>query len=345
MAPSTFHSFSRLPCELRLQIWEAACFPSSRYHRGLHYIDVNDNQRLEKCREDWVMPPEDQNPGGQANRSAYIWDEGLWTTCKESREVIKRHSRIEDWLRIQVDPGCKDPLRTSCEGDWVGGREAVPPGKVTIQRSDETSNLLVYPARDMFCIKTSDWCKGTYFYMDICVPFIRSELSELLVQNIALEFDSSWNSPFPTTMFQLSREDSARGPLAKMLLEVCLNPHRSLSNIWIIDKTTHWVKTGEHDLRTVYHDCDDEYVEVGWFDTRSETTERECYGDVTKFMIKLGEWADGYMDDLGRINGVLFFTRALPLGEQFEVAKAVRLLVRRSNELSEVTDVDNTCAN
>ncbi|KAJ4251512.1 hypothetical protein NW762_011499 [Fusarium torreyae] len=345
MAPSTFHPFSRLPAELRLQIWEAACFPSSRHHRGLHYIDVSYFQRPEEPKENWVIPLEGQNSGCQSDSSAYLWDGGLWNTCKESREVIKCHTHIDDWLRIHQHLSPKGPLLMTCKGDWDGGEEAVPPGKLTFQKPDENWNLVVYPARDIFCVKTSDLKKLSMFHpMDLNVSSIRSgKSSTLWVQNIALEFDSSWNSSFPHRIFGSCQEMSDRGLLAEMLLGLCRDYQVLASDLWIIDKTAHWVRNANRDLGTVYHDCDDEYVEVGLYDTRSESTGEGYYSDVTSFISNLGEWADRDLDAFGRAYDP--WIRAVPNREPFKVAKSIRLLVRRSNEVSEVTDVEDSCAN
>jgi hypothetical protein len=53
----TFHPFSRLPPELRLKIWKAACLPrSSRLERGLQYVTVDAVDTKDSWREDYVHP-------------------------------------------------------------------------------------------------------------------------------------------------------------------------------------------------------------------------------------------------------------------------------------------------
>ncbi|KAF4966973.1 hypothetical protein FSARC_5412 [Fusarium sarcochroum] len=331
-SPPTFHSFSRLPCEIRLQIWEAACFPSSRHHRGLHYIDIKYWRMKESTCRNWVIPLQEQGFGCQIDRSAYIWDGGLWKTCKESREVIKRHLHVDDWLRIQEDPSREYRLLYRCKGDWVGAEEAVPPGKITALKCEDERDIVVHPARDVFYIKASDWNPEENLYTPtiVSVPFIRSEAvwCTLYIQNIAFEFDSNWISPFPESIFCLRKESSPRGLLATMLLDICRDYRCSTSNLWLIDKSARWVRRPREDLMTVYRDWDDEYVEVG------------C--DVTDFILDLGHWGDRALDLFGRVDDS-HWTTAVPHRKPFEVAKSVRL-VRRRNEVTEFTDVDDNSA-
>lgn len=97
MVSYTFHPFSRLLTELRLKIWEAACFPSQQHHKALHYfklLDVDDYS-TKVCQMKYeTQDPDSDHCSNSAYPSVYIWDAGLWTACKESREVILRHLQL-----------------------------------------------------------------------------------------------------------------------------------------------------------------------------------------------------------------------------------------------------------
>ncbi|EXM15110.1 hypothetical protein FOTG_16507 [Fusarium oxysporum f. sp. vasinfectum 25433] len=100
-------------------------------------------------------------------------------------------------------------------------------------------------------------------------------------QDFAIEFDQSWSINRPGNIYDLSKENSARGYLEKLLFDRA--HHRNfdgLENIWLIDKGAMWSRhphqyyctsdaeglqeapTPEHQIIAVYRGCDTEYVEV-----------------------------------------------------------------------------------
>lgn len=82
------------------------------------------------------------------------------------------------------------------------------------------------------------------------------------IKNIALEFDKSWLTDFPSCTYNLSGESSARGYFASVLKQT---RRRNIARIdlWIIDKEAKW--SGQFFKRdTVYRDCDAEYIEIEW---------------------------------------------------------------------------------
>ncbi|EWY81170.1 hypothetical protein FOYG_15448 [Fusarium oxysporum NRRL 32931] len=141
MSPA-FCYFKRLPIELRLKIWEAACLPSTDADHGLHYVtldvveegkgsveDVDDEEYLENLvifdanlegyDEEFEVesddtgyvtlralkrPCEKSSEATNPNKSAYLWDAGLWLACKESRSVIAKHLDFEGWLAFREQP-------------------------------------------------------------------------------------------------------------------------------------------------------------------------------------------------------------------------------------------------
>ncbi|KAF4966972.1 hypothetical protein FSARC_5411 [Fusarium sarcochroum] len=350
MASATFHPFAKLPLELRLQIWEAACLPSSKHHRGLHYMDI-EAEELENrgamivLRCDWSSPPEKRDPISLSNRSAYLWDGGLWRACKESRKVIVHHSHVNDWFRIQRI--CEDEHKWLGDqnGDWIGGDEAVPPSELIIQEDGEEWHLMVYPVRDVFCISASDWASlPSLEHLTIQVPFVGydGDIYSFPAKNLALEFDSSWNLNWDfghDDLWDLREEESPRGLLANMLADVARDPD-FLPKLWLIDKSARWIARPGQDLSTVYHDCDSEYVEISCKDTRSGTTKYASRGAVTEFMEKLGRVCDWEYNNEYRQASCCCPCLGY-LDDPFEVEKYVRILVRRDNEVGEFTNEDD----
>ncbi|ENH71930.1 hypothetical protein FOC1_g10002123 [Fusarium oxysporum f. sp. cubense race 1] len=96
--PPAFRYFKRLPIELRLKIWEAACLPSTDADHGLHYVT------LDVVEEALKRPCEKSSEATNPNKSAYLWDAGLWLACKESRSVIAKHLDFEGWLAFREQP-------------------------------------------------------------------------------------------------------------------------------------------------------------------------------------------------------------------------------------------------
>jgi len=99
MSSPTFHPVPRLPAEIQLQIWKAACIISSfpgyeSYEQaGLHYVNVDTVKTGGRDRLTLRALNNKQGPNGDEeipnnNRSAYMWDGGLWGACRLSREVI-----------------------------------------------------------------------------------------------------------------------------------------------------------------------------------------------------------------------------------------------------------------
>ena len=151
MALITFHRFNQLPAELRLQIWEAACQPlPTRSNRGIHYVAAKDGLIVAKP-DNWS-----QSPGtGDASRSAFLIDGGLWRAYKESRNAISKHTRFNDWARVHKQAITINVLDT-CRADWAGGEDSMHPAFIETSKGEGDCRVLVYPYRDIFCIQVDD---------------------------------------------------------------------------------------------------------------------------------------------------------------------------------------------
>uniref|UniRef100_A0A4E9DWY7 2EXR domain-containing protein n=1 Tax=Gibberella zeae TaxID=5518 RepID=A0A4E9DWY7_GIBZA len=135
---TTFPIFPKLPVELRLKVWKAACFPRTTTDHGLHYVTVNSveevwddedtivtlnpnlqgyDEELEVERYDtaYVKLQAFKRPQRRSatldtsakliNSSAYLWDAGLWTAYVESRIVITKELDLMGWSRLRNGPG------------------------------------------------------------------------------------------------------------------------------------------------------------------------------------------------------------------------------------------------
>lgn len=110
---ATFHYFSALPCELRLQIWELSVRPTQPNMVGIHYVSMTERPKEDNKAVNAVPRI---GYGDARNRSAYMWDAGLWATCRESRKVAMKAFKMGSWeARIRQIESMKK------RGEWVWG--------------------------------------------------------------------------------------------------------------------------------------------------------------------------------------------------------------------------------
>ncbi|CAF3577234.1 unnamed protein product [Fusarium graminearum] len=109
MASSTFHPFPRLPLELRQQIWREACFLSGPFQRGLQ------RRPLE--------------------------------ACKESREVIIKHTHFEEWIQLQNQAIEEGHGLMGYAADWDSCEAAGHTN--AIKEGNQEWHVLLYPAHDI----------------------------------------------------------------------------------------------------------------------------------------------------------------------------------------------------
>lgn len=152
------------------------------------------------------------------------------------------------------------------------------------------------------------------------------------MENLALEFDLSWNHALPEYIYDLRMEESPRGLLAKLIDEMVY--WLDFPGLWLVDKSVYWRAEPDRDYSTVFYDCDGEYVEIGWDDTYSDHSGTGAgQGPVTYFIRELASLCDSHYTDLSR--GDLTPGYHEELVHQFSVEASVRLLVRRDKQRSE----------
>ncbi|KAF5529389.1 tetracycline resistance protein [Fusarium napiforme] len=229
MAASSFHPFPRLPTELRLQIWTAACLFHHPSDYKIHYIDV------EPTSTEGTLSPSHEFTAclaGGDNDSACLRNGGLWKACKESRDVMMQHSRIGGH-------GCEKNGILGNTDDWY---------------------LPVCAWHDIFCIKskTLNTPDDHDEAWQIKIPDLSPKGSQMMdIDNIAFEFDESWNRDMPKSYDDLMREKSTRGFLSCLLYNKSRH-EMTTPNIWIILKTFDHHKGS----RTAWHHYDTDYFQI-----------------------------------------------------------------------------------
>ncbi|KAF4341246.1 tetracycline resistance [Fusarium beomiforme] len=350
---SIFHLFPKLPIELQVKIWKAACLPSSNADCGIHYVTVDvveENKEDEEEFENSVVfdenlegyddeleiesddtgyvtlravkriqekPNTSQQP--VLNTSAYLWDAGLWSACKESRHVITEHFDIDGWNKLREQPFDMD----TDQPGWY--HKSFPSTIVPRSKKDEEWRPIVIPARDIFCIDNSKLkpLSPSLFGMKLLAPFLGTRKFTIMERwNIAFKFDIRWNQAPPHTVRRLKRENSPRGLLANWV-EIFADDITA-PNLWIIDDNVRWVARAGQVFDTVYRDCGRDYVQVDWSATRSGKASGEK-GAVYDFMTYFGALCD--QEDMYDLIGMGL--SPVP----FETSDYIRLLVRRENEL------------
>ncbi|KAK7572967.1 hypothetical protein V3481_018152 [Fusarium oxysporum f. sp. vasinfectum] len=332
--PPAFRYFKRLPIELRLKIWEAACLPSTDADHGLHYVtldvveegveDVDDEEYLENLvifdadlegyDEEFEVesddtgyvtlralkrPCEKSSEATNPNKSAYLWDAGLWLACKESRSYSK---------------------------DF--------PSTIVPFKKNEKWLPVVRPTHDIFCIDATKLksLSRSLFGMKLLAPFLGTRTFTIKERwNIAFKFDHSWNNAFPSRENILKRENSPRGLLAHWV-EILSEESVPAPNLWIIDDDVRWVARPGQVFETVYRDCEADYVQINWEATRDNTISL-LKGAVARFMDSFGLVCD---------NEDMYDLQELGLEPMaFRVKDHIKLLVRRDNEMQDYMEEDN----
>ncbi|KAK7403110.1 hypothetical protein QQX98_011135 [Neonectria punicea] len=225
MSSATFHLFSNLPWELRRQIWEAATRPTGRHYTGIHNFSIFNNEYVanKSMTPHIVLPYKHVEPGktfvatviglgdhSTTNRSAYLWDAGLWTACWESREVIMSRLSMSQWneKRRHLADLYEESLVRSFDPEldlWERVEElpamsTAPP--LRVGGEDEQWQLMVRPYQDAFNLDFTDlvstWVQSNYSLDNLIwrkifydLPFSSPSRGCGPVRNLVVDFDPS----------------------------------------------------------------------------------------------------------------------------------------------------------
>ncbi|KAF4945718.1 hypothetical protein FGADI_11721 [Fusarium gaditjirri] len=270
MSPATFHPFPNLPVEIRLQIWEDACFDWRSGRFGLHYIKLNENRQLAPLNCEWQTT-------GPRNRSAYLWHAGLWTACKESRDVAAKHWRNQGWPDIQKN------TKDKSLGDviWFFSEPFPPPihlrkGLIHRKGDYEPWHQVTGMERDIFCVTAESWeplvRNWKPLHVDAEDEWGRHFIDD--VTNIAVEFDPSWYQTIekfsPDTC--VSDYPPSLAFLIRLLLDQAHNKE-SRKAVQLIDRNVLWHVDDERLARyhPIFVDCDHEYFEINSFELKRDS--------------------------------------------------------------------------
>ncbi|KAL5085195.1 hypothetical protein Trisim1_010759 [Trichoderma cf. simile WF8] len=195
--------FFDLPLELRLMIWESALRPLDHDRPGAHFFSLVSKKDGEEairlsaqcntignvhCTGYHLAAPKlDSGKGGRSwtnnNPSAYLWDFGMWSACKESRRVIKAHYKTRGWIIKQ--PWAPTYIQTS-----------VP---LTLHSSDEKWPFIIHPKRDLVCLQAFDlstthhWVATWYLNYNATVCLGPNGPRFFDFSNLAIAYESRWN--------------------------------------------------------------------------------------------------------------------------------------------------------
>ncbi|EFY89750.1 hypothetical protein MAC_04182 [Metarhizium acridum CQMa 102] len=336
MASSTFHAFPRLPCELRLRIWELALRP--QHAGGLHhfFIDLEGNKdgidpKLFVGVDDWAggIDPAKRdialNIGRlQSNSSAtpgkgsvYYWDAGLWTACRESRDVITRRSESDYQHRTEH--------YSLLRRERIGCRH---PSFAKVRQGNQAWNLVVQPQRDLFCFHVQGWGMDFLLPHPSVLQVLQSPVcgrwrldrdehtQPTSVQHFALEFDSSWNTDWPKGPDELLGEASPRGFVARLILRAVLAEVGFF--IWLIDGDVPAPnKPLEHAHGQVFYDMDAEYVET------PQWCVRESSYFIDHINQSLGDWYQFLGEEIPHVGD------SFDLNWSFDTEAYIGILARR----------------
>ncbi|KAM0234718.1 hypothetical protein ACHAPO_006081 [Fusarium lateritium] len=336
----TFYPFPRLPFELRQQVWEEACLPSGPLERGIQYLDLTVNGLVPSpC--NWSQTSK-QDPSGLSNVSAYLIDGGLWNACKESREVIIKHTHFDEWVQLQNRAIDEGHAFNRYKAGWDSGKPAAHPATIEMKDTTGEWHMLAYPTRDVFCLNPDVSMSVPREIEDsLSIPFTRNPdewLQSIPLDNIAFQFDQSWMVDCEMSYYDMKYEKSARGYWA-CLLDAALYRCEPRKSLWIIDKNAKWFEDSPNGDRVVYGDFEGGYVEVNWDDVLDSTGD----GAPLSASAFVDKFFCANISELRQVfagPGSLYPYCGYESDEEahtFELKDRVRLLVRRENQVQKPT--------
>jgi hypothetical protein len=201
MEPGTFHSFSRLPKELRDTIWDLAVRPAvPSAHIFTVFDSSNDVEWSELSQNSMkhllamrcsLAAPHTQTMGHhqrqcswvEANRSTYMIDSGLWTACKESRDALERRFMVSKWDIKREEAGLS--------GDRERKDLHDAPATGSFHLSGKSQRCLTHPKSDLFLLQPFEAETIDWEYLPSSVP-IFDYCEGFCVGHIAIAYDPQW---------------------------------------------------------------------------------------------------------------------------------------------------------
>lgn len=195
-----------------------------------------------------------------SNPSSYLMDSGLWTACKESREIMEKRYDTLGWRQR-----CREHRYTTL---YCGERPDAPATN-TFTSNGETQCFTTYPKSDLFCLQPYDFDTVDWVMLREYVPIFNYQFG-FDVNHVALEFDPKFVYPNPdcplsTREYRFGyNSDGAVGCFARAASDdLALVKH-----LWIIDYRIKRLpgplplKHNGHE----FHDSSGRFLEVGKWD-------------------------------------------------------------------------------
>ncbi|KAL7793956.1 hypothetical protein V8C43DRAFT_37551 [Trichoderma afarasin] len=304
--------FMDLPSEVRFIIWKYALRPLSYEFPAVHFFSLVNNREdgneaasistlcegagNQHCSGYHLAAPKFDSDDGiyswtKNNSSAYLWDFGLWSACKESRQVIETHYEQNNWNYLWDHSYNQTSV-------WL-----IAPG------NHEKLRFLLHPKQDLVCLQAFDpstiWWWENHYLKDICVAgnaptgFYAPKIFNF--GNIAIAYDPSWNDIGEKTescnFRHLHTEQSARGFFLRTLAIVdeysrCYGSNRS-PDFWLIDynlkQIRHSKKSRKH--KKIFYGNGQNFAEVQRSARRSFSSGK--YSSALDFLDNLDMLLDG----------------------------------------------------
>jgi len=248
-----FTLFPKLPPELRVLIWEHATrCPETP---AVHFFsladlteDLTDLYEIPTSLWYLLRPPgklklnRSKNPSAKCrNASGYMVDFGLWTACKESRAVIRRHWEVKPVVPLVKNPFGFDPFDMYYDHyDKSDAKNEASAVAWTLPDSDEKSyKLMLSPTKDLVCLTSLP--QGGLSMIDDCwedaTGYIDGYPGFDGLTNLALPYNTRWD------MLWLKYDTGDLDPLFSHIL--CVHGPRKL---WFID---YRIKINREELKLI----------------------------------------------------------------------------------------------
>ncbi|EHK18310.1 uncharacterized protein TRIVIDRAFT_47246 [Trichoderma virens Gv29-8] len=313
---SRVRQFMDLPLELRLMVWKFALRPLDPARPGAHFfsvvntgedgdkaarISVRCKGRNRYCsRYHLAAPKLDSEEGSPSwtrkNPSAYIWDFGLWSACRESRHVIKAH-----YEKII----CTKKFRNDSTITLSFANTSI---SLSFRHSKERWRFFFHPDQDLVCLQAFD-PSTIYWWEDracgrVCITNTAAKLfntinyfdrpSLLRLGNVAIAYDPSWNDIEKErdkySFRGLYEEQSARGFFIRTLALIELNAqvHFKSPTFWLIDYNINRIRFPKNTRkgRKVFYGNGQTFAEVDKSSSRRSFSSGE-YSSALEFLDNL----------------------------------------------------------
>ncbi|KAF4447869.1 hypothetical protein F53441_8674 [Fusarium austroafricanum] len=237
----SFPKFRALPREIREEIWKFATRPDEP---GVHYFSISRNEQYSHSKNlknavipkyeipniilsapNWFIRSADhvryvgteRDPASWRvnNPSLYLFDSGLWTACKESRMVMRKHYRLSYWKEVRENT-LKRSRRAPCSHS-----EMMPELIHFRDKESRDQYAIIYPQRDIFVLQaeTLDFTWMGLENHTLAAP----SCGFGGIDNLAIEYNQRW----------ASCDKEFIGLMAKRLIDIASEAFSR--RIWFVD--------------------------------------------------------------------------------------------------------------